>query len=358
MSKENQRLTGVDQKPAFLDGLSIKARDIFSNLKGFKDVDSKDIHIEGIDPKRYGSFDRTMNYVTGFFNKRRVAFAALLTLTSCTTGGVIGVSVLTSEPRETSTLPGDSTKTPESPTEATYELTQTPGHESTINPPTASPTPESTATATEIPATATEKPLIEGNIFFDPQSKEDFKEVVLAPSPIDEPEKFALWREEYLRLVNEKLINYDGPVLEFNEYSAYDPTYGLMGFYAEKFPVVGSYRFKWWGEDVLNKTYIFSRKDGGDGYILLNVTYLPESIAKMHGVQYDYGTLEEIIGIEYVLTDKRNERWHDEFSIDFYDVFPKTEEQLDSLFRIFFRKSEKGDGDIFSQMQFLCMRSE
>lgn len=125
MSKENQRLTGVDQKPAFLDGLSIKARDIFSNLKGFKDVDSKDIHIEGIDPKRYGSFDRTMNGVTRFFNKTRIELVALLALSGCS--GIVYPIVETSKPAETASLPSsDSTKTPQSPTDANYELTSTP----------------------------------------------------------------------------------------------------------------------------------------------------------------------------------------------------------------------------------------
>ena len=50
--------------------------------------------------------------------------------------------------------------------------------------------------------------LIKGNIFQDPQSKEEFKDLVVAPSPIDEPEKFALWQDEYLKLVNEKAEEY------------------------------------------------------------------------------------------------------------------------------------------------------
>lgn len=127
MSKENRRLNGVDQNPNFIDRLSIRARDIFSNLKGFKEVDSKDIHIEGIDPKSYGSFDRFMDGATKFFRKHGIEVAALFALTGCTTGGAVGVSVLTSEPHETSTLPSpDSTKTLQSPTEANYELTSTP----------------------------------------------------------------------------------------------------------------------------------------------------------------------------------------------------------------------------------------
>lgn len=161
MSKENQRLNGVDQKPTFLDRLSIRARtvkDAFLNLKGFKEVDSKDIKIDGVDPKSYGAFDRFMDGATRFFRKYGLEVAALLTLTSCTTGGAIGVSVMTSEPAKTSTLPGDLTKTAESPTDAPIELTPSSGIETTINLPTeeatemltASPTSEATATATEV----------------------------------------------------------------------------------------------------------------------------------------------------------------------------------------------------------------
>ena len=61
-------------------------------------------------------------------------------------------------------------------------------------------------TATNEPTvTPTEKPLIEGNIFFDPQSEKDFARVVESPSPIDNPEEFAVWQDEYLKQVNEKL---------------------------------------------------------------------------------------------------------------------------------------------------------
>lgn len=208
MSKENQRLTGVDQNTTFIDRLSIKAstlKDTFLNLKGFKGVDSKDIHIKGIDPKSYGSFDRTMNYVTGFFNKRRVAFAALLTLTSCTTGGVIGVSVLTSEPRETSTQPGDLTKTSESPTEATYAITSTPGIESTINPPTEEATEMPTLTKTEMP-TPTEipekYPIDLEKLVTPPESFEELKQhpekFVQSPNPMKNFEEFIKWYNETL----------------------------------------------------------------------------------------------------------------------------------------------------------------
>ncbi|MEL7645309.1 MAG: hypothetical protein AAGU04_03440 [Anaerolineaceae bacterium] len=77
--------------------------------------------------------------------------------------------------------------------DAFKKATQTHTPTSTERPtqtPTITRTSTPTITPTETP-TPTEKPLIEGNIFYDPQSKEDFKNVVLAPSPIDKPEEFA-----------------------------------------------------------------------------------------------------------------------------------------------------------------------
>lgn len=108
----------------------------------------------------------------------------------------------------------------------------------------------------------------------------------------------------------------------------------------------------------MNKTYIFSKKSDGEGYVLLNVTNYPESIIKMIGTRYNYGTLKERLAIEYILTDKTKERWPNEFTTDFFKIYPRTEEQLDSFFRILRRKPEKGDEDVFSQMQFISVGSE
>ncbi len=58
-------------------------------------------------------------------------------------------------------------------------------------------TPTQTATETKTP-TPTAESLIQGDIFQDPQSKEEFDTVVLAPSPIDDPENFARFQAEYL----------------------------------------------------------------------------------------------------------------------------------------------------------------
>lgn len=259
---------------------------------------------------------------------------------------------------ETNPLPNDFTKTPESPTEATYELTQTPGHESTINPPTASPTPESTATATEIPATATEKPLIEGNIFFDPQSKEDFKEVVLAPSPIDEPEKFALWREDYLKLVNEKLINYNGPSLT-TENMLIGYNYNELFLSSGEWPVVASYIFDYQGEKILTKTFVF--KDGNTNLLVpFSATFSSENSLyfnddyKTHrtGVIedmmliYDYGQFLRDLDKKSFTTEPFMEAFFGDFM---------SGEEYDAFVRVLFGEANKEDLESFSRQPFVLM---
>ncbi|HPR35181.1 MAG TPA: hypothetical protein PKY64_05865 [Anaerolineaceae bacterium] len=203
----------------------------------------------------------------------------------------------------------------------------------------------------------TEVNLIQGDIFYDPQSKEDFKNVVLAPSPIDAPYKFAAWHEEYIKQINEKLENYNGPTVELTK-SRYNAEYGSMEFESEKWPVVGSYLYKWHGEDVLNKSYIFSKKSGGEDYVLLNTTFIPKSMAEMLLLEFNYDTPKEYLVILYSLSDKTKKRWPNEFLTDFDDTYRLTEEQLDSLFRIFFHKPENGDEELFSQMQFLFIGSK
>lgn len=239
----------------------------------------------------------------------------------------------------------------------TQELTLVSPTEVATEMPTLTPKP----TATETPTPTKEKSLIEGNIFFDPQSKEDFKDVALSPSPFDEPEKFALWHEEYFKQINEKLENYNGPTVELTK-SLSNAKYGLLEYSSEKWPVVGSYLFKWRGEDVLNKTYIFSKKSDGDGYVLLNTTYYPESIVNSHKLlykyDYTYGTPKEGIAIRYCLNDYMKESWPEAFNTDFFNTYVVTQDKIDSIFRIFFHKPEEGDEAVFSQMQFIAARAD
>jgi len=239
---------------------------------------------------------------------------------------------------------------------ATQELTLVSPTEVASELPTLTLTPEPTATAS---ATATEIPLIQGDIFFDPQSKEDFKEVALAPSPFDEPEKFALWHEEYFKQINEKLKNYDGPTVEITDVNS-NSANGNITYYSEKWPVAGSYLFKWHGEDVLNKTYIFDKKSDGDGYVLLNTTYFPESTAKDFKLEYNYGTLKRYLAIMYTLTDhfKESRLIGVAFNTDFFETYPRTPEQIDSVNRVYINKPEEGDEAVFSQMQFTCLGNE
>lgn len=224
--------------------------------------------------------------------------------------------------------------------------------------PSPTPKPEPTATATAT-ATPTEIPLIQGDIFYDPQSKEDIKNVAEAPSPFEEAEKYALWHEEYLKQINKKLENYQGPTAEIDRMKTMiNGTDAIVSYFSEKWPVAGSYWYEWNGEIVLNKTYIFGIASDGKSPVLLHVTYYPKSIAMIEQKNYNYGPLKEMVSIVYKLTDTAIKRGPNAFKIDFFDTFTRTEEELAAFKRFVFNKSEEGDETIFSQMQFICSRSE
>ena len=145
-------------------------------------------------------------------------------------------------------------------------------------------TPEPTATATEMPTPTKEKSLIEGNIFFDPQSEADFDKVVESPSPIDEPEKFAAWQDEYLNQIDEMLKTYDGPVIK-DESRGIMYELGVEVYHSEVWPVVASYKFEWQGKIILTKTYIVSSLKVG--LVPLSVTYTTsDSLAFNQDVGY------------------------------------------------------------------------
>ena len=194
-------------------------------------------------------------------------------------------------------------ETPESPESTDYELTPTvedPATEVatatqtwTLTP---EPLPTATATATETPI-PTEVSLIEGNIYFDPQSEADFDKVAKSPSPIDEPEKFAAWQDEYLKMINEKLKTYDGPVIK-------DETRGLMRelgditYRSEVWPVMASYKFEWQGKNILTKTYVVSSPRVG--FLPFSVTYTTsDSPAFNQEVEYKTPTGEADMFIRY-----------------------------------------------------------
>ena len=161
-------------------------------------------------------------------------------------------------------------------------------------------TPTATAepTATKEPTvTPTEKPLIEGNIFFDPQSEADFDKVVKSPSPIDNPKEFAVWQDEYLRQINEKLETYEGPDIKF-EYSGIGYESGDMVLNSEVWPVVASFRFDWQGKEILTKTYVVSSEKVG--LVPVSVTYTTsDSVAFNQGVGYKTPTSKSYMFTRY-----------------------------------------------------------
>jgi len=240
-------------------------------------------------------------------------------------------------------------------------VTDTPTPSPTATPaPTATKTPTPTITLTPEPtATATETPLIQGDIFFDPQSKEDFKNVVLAPSPIDEPEKFALWREEYLRLVNEKLINYDGPSLTTeNMLISYD--FNQLILSSSEWPVIASYIFDYQGEKILTKTFVF--KDSNTNLLVpLSATLPPENSSyfeycdyKTHRADvvedmtlvYDYGQYLRDIHKKYSIMEPFVEAFFGDFI---------SEEEYNAFVRVLFGKANKEDLESFCRQPFVLM---
>lgn len=180
-----------------------------------------------------------------------------------------------------------------------------------------------------------------------------------APSPFEEPEKYARWHEEYIRQINQKLENYDGPTVEITRISG-DGVHGRVRCFSETWPVVASYRYKWKNsegveEDVLSKTIVFEEKSDGKGYVLLNVTYYPESSLKFFKIAryYTYGNLKENALIQDSLTDFDKEHWPDAFQADFFNTFPRTKEEANVLFRFLTKYRKEGDGDAVSRMQFM-----
>ncbi len=242
------------------------------------------------------------------------------------------------------------TMTPPLPEKATAMTTATITSTATFT-----PIPTETPTVTPTP---TEKPLIEGNIFYDPQKKEDFKNVVLAPSPIDEPEKFSKWQDEYLKMVMEKLDDYEeGPYVDLmtRGFIISEET-GTINFFSNNWPVVSSYKFIWQGQEMLSKTFVFRNLTGR--VFPLTFTYTTEdrifSFMNDFGYQTPPNDKERVMFVRFSYSDsaheiKKGSQMYDNFSADFmgggnhqeiYDIFDlrlqkgtATEEDFDTLIR-------------------------
>ena len=237
--------------------------------------------------------------------------------------------------------------------------------------PTATFTPLPTATPTLLP-TATEKTLIEGNIFYDPQTKEDFKNVVLAPSPIDKPEEFSKWQDKYLEMVMEKLENYEGPYIEMTNGFFVDTGNEIFGFKSNVWPVIASYKFIWHGEEILNKTYSFRDKNGN--VFPITITYnskdsFTSPVSEYH--PYEYSTplpsdpkagslwaFYRFSGERYELDKKLGLLDREKFQIDFIgsdELKQETDEQSD-IYWILWNKVWRGASNAEDVLQLIKTR--
>lgn len=229
---------------------------------------------------------------------------------------------------------------------------------------TATATITSTATLTPLPTetptvtpTPTERALIEGNIFYDPQTKEDFKNVVMAPSPIDKPDEFAKWQDEYLKMVMGKLENYEGPYVDLMKIGfIISEEKGSLHLFSNNWPVIASYKFLWQGQEMLTKTLVFRNLTGR--VFPLTFTYTTEdrifSFLNDFGYQTPPNDKERVMLVRFSYPDlvyeiAKSTQDIDNFSVDFmgrgnhqeiYDIFhlrlqkgTATEEDFDTLMR-------------------------
>ncbi len=155
----------------------------------------------------------------------------------------------------------------------------------------------STATETLIPTTES---LIQGDIFQDPQTKEEFDTVVLAPSPIDDPEIFTLFQDEYLKQVYEKLKTYTGPTIS-DEHTSISYNLGRLMFISSEWPVISSYKFIFQNEEILTKTFVYMDKRNGE-LVPLSFTYPPED--SYFYTNYETPTDERVLNVSFLWGDE------------------------------------------------------
>jgi len=157
--------------------------------------------------------------------------------------------------------------------------------------------------------------LIKGDIFQDPQSKKEFDTVVLAPSPIDDPENFTLFQEEYLQKINEQAETYRD--------QAIDPQFEISGdglylFHASVWKPVASYKFKWEGQEILNKTFLYTSRQGD--LVPVTFTYIPED-SWFFDDEFLYQTPDGSQKMKLLVLYAFKERMQKEYPDDFMNQF-------------------------------------
>ena len=198
--------------------------------------------------------------------------------------------------------------------------------------------------------------LIKGNIFQDPQSKEEFKDLVVAPSPIDEPEKFALWQDEYLKLVNEKAEEYRDKAI--NEPFGIAGETGNFIFGSSVWVPISAYKFIWQHQEILNKTFLYRVPSTG-GLVPITLTYTPED-SRYFDTSGRYTTPSGVTQMElYVKYAYREQIKKENLDIFIDEFVPEvTDSEWDAAVIRIWRDNElptKSDYDLFSRTNLIMI---
>jgi hypothetical protein len=141
-----------------------------------------------------------------------------------------------------------------------------------------------------------ENSLIEGNIFQDPQSEADFANLVESPSPIDNPEDFAKWQDEYLNQIDEKLKTWDGPIMNIAG-TTVDFGIQVLALPKNKWQAISSYKYIWQGKEILTKTYV--TKDNTGALVPFSITYTTPNSSAFPQIGYQNPSKEQFMYIRY-----------------------------------------------------------
>jgi hypothetical protein len=172
--------------------------------------------------------------------------------------------------------------------------------------------------------------------------------VVLAPSPIDDPENFTLFQEEYLKQVYEKLKTYTGSTVN-NEYAGIRYDVGRLMYISSEWPVISSYKFKFQNQEILTKTFIMQNKITGELYPF-SFTYPPED--SYFYTNYETPTDTRTLQVSFLWGDKMREVLPND-SMD--ALLPDTLDEFhyNSLVRFLYNRATPEETDIALKTMFV-----
>jgi hypothetical protein len=216
--------------------------------------------------------------------------------------------------------------------------------------PTETFTPAPTATETEIPTnvpTLEEGVEIVGEIFQNPQLKEDVKNVIVSPSPIDNPVEYAEWKKKLNEILLVELPNHQDKIVEL------DIGQVRIGFEKKsvkfsdaEWKAISAYKFDWNGTEVLTK--VFPVSINGE-VSLFHFTYSADDAMA-------YNSYEEPYSVEGAVAPRifcSGEALIDELDFAKEILIEYTDEQFDSLRRVLHGGATKEDQRIVSEMEFV-----